>query len=141
MGTISETVQHQIESVRQKRMRLDELMQPGRGDAADYFREGDMEYRTTELKVPAVVQPQIDSTAATPSQTTFEELMQVLDIIPRQSHMPQATSRQGSSQMRLGLDKPQVDNHIVSLKPDGLPDSSQEVTVTPLQPVNIHPSV
>jgi len=38
MGTISKTVQHCMESFRQKQMRLDQLTQPGWGDAADYFR-------------------------------------------------------------------------------------------------------
>ena len=49
MGTISKTVQHYMESFRQKQMRLDELTQPGWGDAANDFRERDMKYRTTEL--------------------------------------------------------------------------------------------
>ena len=62
------------------------------GDAVDYFRERDMKYGTTELKIPAVGKPQEDSTPATPSPTTFEELMQALDIVPGQSQMPQVTS-------------------------------------------------
>jgi len=51
-----------------------------------------MKYGTTALKVLAVVKPQTDTTAATPSPTTFGELMQVLDIFHRQSQMPQETS-------------------------------------------------
>jgi len=42
MCTISKTVQHRMESIRQKQTSLDELSQPGWGDAADYFRERDM---------------------------------------------------------------------------------------------------
>jgi len=42
MGTISKTVQHRMESFPQKQMRLDQLTQPGWGDAADYLRERDM---------------------------------------------------------------------------------------------------
>ena len=87
---------------------------------------------TTELKVPAVVKPQTDTTAATPSPTTFGELMQVLDIVPGQSQMPQVTSLQGSSQMRLGSEIPQADNHIVALMPDTVPDSSQMEIATPV---------
>ena len=71
MGTISKMVQDCMESFQQKQMRLDELTQPGWGDAANYFRERDMKYGTTELKVLAVVNPQTDMTAATPSPTTF----------------------------------------------------------------------
>jgi hypothetical protein len=92
MGTISKTVQQCMESFRQKQLRLDELTQPGWGDMADYFRERDMKYGTTELKVPVVGKPQADSTAATPSPTTFGEHMQGLVIVPGQSQMPQVTS-------------------------------------------------
>jgi len=99
MGTISKTVLNGMESFRQKQIRLDELTQPGWGDAANNFHERDMKYGTTELKVPAVVKPQTDTTAATPSPTTFGELMKTLDIVPRQSQMPQVTPQQGSSQM------------------------------------------
>jgi len=42
MGTISRTVQHGMEIFRHKQLRLDELTQPGWGDAADYFGETDM---------------------------------------------------------------------------------------------------
>jgi hypothetical protein len=107
MGTISKTVQHRMESFRPKHIRLDELTQPGWGDAANYFRERDMKYRTTELNVPAVVTPQIDTTAATASLTTAGEHMQTLDIVRGQLEMPAVTSQPGSSQMRLRSEKPQ----------------------------------
>jgi hypothetical protein len=42
IGTISKTVQHCMESCRQKQMKLDELTQLGWGDAAKYFRETDI---------------------------------------------------------------------------------------------------
>jgi len=130
-----------MESFQQKQMRLDKLMQLGWGDAAHYFRERDMKYGTTELMVPAVVKLQTDMTAAKPSPTTFGELMQVLDIVPGQSQMPQVMSWQGSSQMRLGSEKPQADNHIVYLMSDAVPDSSQREIATPVQPVSFYPSV
>ena len=82
MGTISEMVQHRMESFRQKQIRLDKLTQPGWGDAADYFCERDMKDWMTELRVPAVVKHQADMTAATPSPTTFGELMPVFHIVP-----------------------------------------------------------
>jgi hypothetical protein len=80
---------------------------------------------TTELNFLAVIKPQTDTTAATQSPTTYGVLMQVLDIVPGQSHMPEVMSRQGSSQQRLGLVKPQADNDIVSLMPGAVPDLSQ----------------
>jgi len=81
MGTITKTVQHRMESFRHKQMRLDELTQPGWGDAANYFHERDMRYGTAELKVPAVVKPQIEPTAATPSPMTVGEHMQTPEIV------------------------------------------------------------
>jgi len=41
MGTISKTVLYRMEHFRQKQMKLDELTQPGWGDAAEYIRESD----------------------------------------------------------------------------------------------------
>ena len=92
----------------------------------------EMKYRTAKLMVMALVKPPKDTTAATPSPTTFGELMQVLDIVPGQSQLPQVVSRQGSSQMRLGLQKSQADNHIVSLMPDAVPNSSQREIAKPV---------
>jgi len=141
MGTISKMVQYHMESFRQKQMRPDKLMQPGWGDAADYFRDKDTKYRTTELNVVAVVKPQTDSTAAKPSPITFGVLMQALDIVPRQSQMPQVTSRRGSCQMRLGSEKPQADNHIVPPIPTAVPDSSQIDIAKPVQLVSFYPCI
>jgi hypothetical protein len=136
MGTICKTVQHHMGRFRQKHLRLEERTQPGWGDAADYFQERVMRYRTTELKIPAVGKPKADSTAATPSQTTFGVLMQTVGIVPGQSQMPQVSFRQGSSQMRLGLEKPQANNHIVLPMPTAEPDSSPIEIAKPVQPVS-----
>jgi len=92
MGTISKMVQHRMESCRPKQIRLHELRQLGWGDAAGYFCDTDIKYGTTELRVPAVVKPQTDMSVATPSPTAYGELIQVLDIVPRQAQMPQAMS-------------------------------------------------
>jgi hypothetical protein len=62
-------------------MKLDELTQPGCQDAADYFRERDMKYGTTELSVPAVVQPQTNDDPPAPPPATFGELRERLDIV------------------------------------------------------------
>jgi hypothetical protein len=100
-----------------------------------------MKYGTSELKIPAVGKPQEDSTAATPSLTTFGELMQALDIIPGQSQMLQVTSRQRTSQMRLGSKKPQAYNHIVPPMPAAVHDSSPIEIVKPVQPVSFYPRI
>jgi len=124
MGTISKAVQHHRESYRQKKTRLDELTQLGWGDMADHFRQRDIKHGTTELKVPADGKPQTVSTGATPWPTTFGELMEAIDIVPGQSQIPQVTSPQGSSQMRLCSEKPQAENHMVPPMPTTVPDLS-----------------
>jgi len=102
MGTITKTVPQRMERSRQKQMKFDELTQPGWEDAADDFRERDKKYGTSELRVPAVVQPQTNDDAPPHPPTTFAELMESLDIVPRIS---EATSRPGSSHIKLGLVK------------------------------------
>ena len=92
ISTISKPVQDRIASFWEKLIRLDELMQPGWGDAANYFCEKDMKYATAKLKVPAVIKPQIDITAATSSPTTFGERMQTLGIVRGQSQILAVTS-------------------------------------------------
>jgi len=141
MGTISETVQHRMESFRKKQIWLHERTQPGWRDLADDFRDRHLKYGTTELEVPAVMKPETDTTAATPSPTPFGELMLVLDIVPGQSQMLQVTSRQGNSHMMLGSENPQADIHIESLMPDAVPDSSQLEIATPVQPVSFYPTI
>jgi hypothetical protein len=97
-----------------------------------------MKYGTTALNIAAVRTPQEDTTAATPSPTTFVELMQALDIVPGHSQMPQVTSRQGTSQMSFGSEKPQADKYIVPLMPTAVPDSSPIEIPKPVQPVSFY---
>jgi len=141
MGTILKTVQHRMESFWQKQMRLDKLTQLGWGDGANDLCERDMKYGIAEFKVPAVGKPQTDSTRATPSPTGFGERVWALDIVPGRIQMPQVTSRQGSSQMRLGSEKLQAHNDIVPLLPAVMPDSSQIAIAKPVQPVSFHPCI
>jgi len=92
MGTNNKTVQQRMERFRQKQMKLDELTQPGWEDAANYFCERDKKYGTTELMVPAVVQPQTKDDAPSPTPATFGELMESLENVPGISQRPQGTS-------------------------------------------------
>jgi hypothetical protein len=82
-----------------------------------------MKYGTTKLKVPVVVEPQIDTTIATASLTTAGEHMQTVEIVHGQSEMPAVTYRSGSSQMRPGLEKPHSNKFIPVLLPDASTDS------------------
>jgi len=122
MGTITKTVQQRMESFRQKQMKLDELTQPRWEDAADYFRERDKKYGTSELRVPAVVQPQTNDDAPAPPPTTFGELMETLDIVPGILQRPQGTSRPGSSHIRPGSVNPQSKLSIPSGEPAAEPE-------------------
>ena len=104
-------------------MRLDELTQLGWGDAANVFCEKCTKYGTAELKVPVVVNPQIDRFAARPSPTTFGDHMLTLGIVRRQLQMPAVSSQPGSSEMRLGLEKHQSHKFIPVISPDEATDS------------------
>jgi hypothetical protein len=104
MGTITKRVQQGMEKFRLKQITLDETSQPGWEDAANYFYEQDKKFGTSELRVPAVVQPQTDDHAPPPPPTTFRELT---DIVPGIAQKPQGTSPPGSSHIRLGSVMPQ----------------------------------
>jgi len=122
IGTISKTVQQHMERFRPKKMKSDKLTQPGWGDATDYFHEGEKLYGTSELRVPAVIKLQMAEKAAVPAPTIFEELMECLDIFRWILQMQQGTSQQGSSQMRLGSRKQQLDTGIPGHTPATEPD-------------------
>jgi hypothetical protein len=141
MGTITKTVQQRMERFQQKQMKLDELTQPGWQDAADYFRERDKKYGTTELSVPAVVQPQTMDDNPAPPPATFEELMESLNIVPGISQRPQGTCRPGSSHIRLGSVKPQSQSSIPSGEPAAEPDSSMLLKAKPVEPVSFYPCI
>ena len=141
MGTITKMVQQRIQRFRQKQMKLAELTEPGWEDAADYFRERDKKYSTTELRVPVVVQPQTMDDAPAPPPATFGELMESLDIVPGISQRPQGTSRPGSSHIRLGSVKPQSQSSIPSGEPAAEPDSSMLLKAKPVEPVSFHPCI
>jgi predicted alpha/beta-fold hydrolase len=70
-----------MEKFLQNQMKFDKLTQPGLEDAADYFRERDMKYCTSELRVPAVVQLQTIDDPPQHPPTHFAELKESLDIV------------------------------------------------------------
>ena len=141
MGKITKTVQQCMERFRQKQMKLDELTEPRWEDAADYFCERDKKYGTTEVRVPAVVQPQTMDDAPAPPRATFGELMEILDIVPGISQRPQASCRPGSSHIKLGSVKPQSQSSIPSGEPAAEPDSSPLLNAKPVEPVSFYPCI
>jgi len=102
MGTFTKIVKQRMERFRQKQMKLEELKHLGWDDAADYFCARDKKYGTSELRFLPVIQPQMDVDAVAPPPTTIRTLVESLDIVHRISQMPQRTSRQGRSHIRLG---------------------------------------
>jgi len=141
MGTITKTVLQRMERFRQKYIKLNEQTQPGWEDTDQYFREWDKKYGTTELRVPAVVQPQKNDDAPAPLPATFGELIDSLDIVPGISQRPQGTSRPGSSHIRLGSVKPQSQSFIPGVEPAAEPDSSMLLKAKPIEPVSFCPCI
>jgi len=138
MGSLTKPIQYRMESFLQKQMGLDELTQPGWGDAENYFRERDMRYGTAKLKVPAVAIPQIDTTTATPSAMTVGEHLQTPEIVQGQSEMPEVTSRPGSSEMRLDSEKPQSHKLIPVFSPSMANHSMPIQDANPVEPVCVY---
>jgi hypothetical protein len=138
MGTITKTVQQRMGRFRQEQMKFDELTQPGWDNGADYFRERDPKYVTSELRVPAVIQPQTNDNALPHPPTTFAELLESLDIVPRIS---KGTSRPGSSHIRLSLVTPQSQLSIPHGEPAAEPNSSPLLKANPVEPVSFYPCI
>jgi len=119
-------------------MKLDKVTQPGGEDAADYISERDKKYCTSELIVPAVLQPQTDDHAVAPVPSTFGELMQCLQIVPGISQMPQGSFRPGCSHMRLGAMKPPSNTSISGLEPTAERDTLPLLKAKPDEPVSFY---
>jgi len=127
-----------MEMLRQKEMKFDELTQPGWEDAANYFPERDKMYGTSELIVPAVVQPHMNDDAPPHPPTSFAELMESLDIV---SGISQGTFRPGSSHIRLVSVKLQSKLSIPSGEPAAEPDSWMLLKAKPVEPVSFYPYI
>ena len=141
IGTITKTVRQRMERFRQMQKKLEDLTQLGWEDAADYFRERDMTYGSSALRVLAVVQPQTADNAVVPALATIGELMECLDIVPGILQMPQGTSRPGSSHIRLGSVKPLSNTSISGLAPAAKPDSSLIQKVNPVELISFYPCI
>jgi len=96
---------------------------------------------TTELEVPAVIQPHTADDAGSYVARTLSEPLETLDSVPGKLQMPQVTSPPGSSHMRLGWQKLQTNECIPSLPPTPLPDWSQIQQSKHVEPVNLNPCI
>jgi hypothetical protein len=117
MGALSNTVHQRIERFLEKLMTLVELSQAEWGDTVIYFHERDTKYSTSELRIPVVAIPQTVQEVSAPPHTTYAELMEYVDNVPGTTQIMQRTSRPGSSHMREGFGKPQLDTGILGLAP------------------------
>jgi len=135
MGRITRRVKALAESFRQKQIKPDKLTQPGCGDTANYLSEQDIKYMMAKSNVPAVAKWQTEAISAVPAFTTFGELIETMDIVPRISQMWERSSRPGSSRMRSGSWKPHSYKRIASLPPDVAPNVSQIQPMKPVEPV------
>jgi len=129
MGIITTIVQQCIERFRQKQMKFHELTQPGWENAVEYFGKWDKNYGTSEVRVLAVVQLQMNVNAPPHPPTTFAKIMKRLDIV---SGISQGTSRPGSSHIRLGSVKPQSKWSIPCGELAAGPDSSLLLKAKPV---------
>jgi len=135
MGTISNTVKHRIESFRQMPMNLDDLTQPGSGEAPRYCCETDKKYGTAESNVVEVVRPQIDEVVLPPAPKIFGGLLKPLDIVPGIWQNLQRTCQARSSHMRLRSANQKAPKGITPLPPDTLPDLSQIKKANRVDPI------
>jgi len=85
VGTVFTMVPQRIGRFWQMQKNLEKLTQLAWGHTAIYLGETDKMYRTTEWKVPAVVNRQMKHVTATPALTNCVELITYLDIIPGKS--------------------------------------------------------
>jgi len=113
-------------------------MQPCWGDVANYFGDRDNKYGTTELKVPAVVQPQTEDDATSSAPTTYGETMETLESVPGKSQTPQLTSPPGNSDRWLNSRKPQTHHPIPSLPPYAEPDLSTSQKSKHVEPISCY---
>jgi len=98
-----------------------------------------MKYGTAELKVLVVVTPSVNTPAASASPTTAGEHIQTLDNVRGQLVMLAATSRPGSSEMRLGSENPQSIKFIPVRSPDTVDDSTLIQDAKPVGPFSFYP--
>jgi len=71
-----------LRALRKEEIKFYESTQLGLGESADYFRDRDKHHGSPQLKVPAVIQPQMDNDAAVSAPPTYGEPTEALDIDP-----------------------------------------------------------
>jgi uncharacterized protein YozE (UPF0346 family) len=138
MGTITKIVQQHMEWFRPKQMILDELTPPQSEDKADYFDQRDKNDGTSEMRVPAIVQLQMNDDAFPAATKTFREVLVYLETVARISQMLQQTSQPGGSHIRLGSVKLQSHMSSSGIQPTSERNTSPLLKVKPVEPESFY---
>jgi len=94
-----------------------------------------------ELMVPVVTMLHPNDDAAALAPTTFGDLKENLDIVPRKSQRSQGTSRLGISHMSLDSGKQQSHKQFASLQPEAATDASLTHNVKPIDSGCYYPCI
>jgi len=139
MDTISKVVQHHLPSIQQIRIVAPWLDGTGMGERGwlhVWERYEVWDYRNVGS---SSCQALTEMTAATPSPTTFGELMHTVEIVPVHWQMPRGTSWPGICQIRLGSENSQSYHWAGYLQPKSEQNSSPNLLLKAVEPVNIFP--
>jgi hypothetical protein len=100
-----------------------------------------MKLSTSELRFPAVVQPQTDDNAVAPVQTTFGVLMECPDIVAGILQMPHTTSGPGSGYTGLRSGEARLNPRICSILPAAKRDLSLIYNAKPVELISVNPCI
>jgi hypothetical protein len=133
LGTITKTVQQRMERFWQKHMKSNKSSHPGWDNTPAYYRDRETKYGLSEIRVPAVIQPQTDEDAAASGMTPLGELLECLDIVRGISQMLHGTFRLARSYMSLGSGKLRWNISIPCLAPGSESDWLLILNVKPVE--------
>jgi hypothetical protein len=126
LRTITKLGHQYMERFFLKQIKLTKLKHQGwDDDAADYFWERDQKYDTSELIVPAAIQPEMDQDEAGHAQ-----LIIIGDLVlcrgngAKMTQMPQMTSRPGSRDSIQGSGNLQLNTCIFGVAPAAMSNST-----------------
>jgi hypothetical protein len=114
------------------------LSPQGSEDKADYFCQRDKNDGTSELRVLAIVQLQMNNDPSTAAPKTFQEVMECLETVAGISQMLQQTSQPGGSHIRLGSVKLQSHMSTSGIQPTSERNTSPLLKAKPVEPVSYY---
>jgi len=100
-----------------------------------------MQYGTSKLKVPAVIELEVQADAAASAPTSIRELMETLNIVPIKLEMLWGNSQPESCHTKLVCEKLLFPKKLVSLQPDADPNSSATMKPMATKPLCCYPCI